>query len=31
VVSLTEGKPDSVALIVRLRPNARLDNPGAEP
>jgi hypothetical protein len=31
LVSLSEGKPDAVALIVRLRPNARVENSGDEP
>jgi hypothetical protein len=31
VVSLSEGKPDTVALIIRLRPNARLNGSGDEP
>jgi hypothetical protein len=31
VVSLSAGKSDAVALIVHLRPNARLDNPEGEP
>jgi hypothetical protein len=31
VVSLSEGKPEGIVLIVRLRPNARLENSGDAP